>query len=173
LRAVRVTAIVSVAGFLLFGLGGLVLYERNSWAVSAGLISREKYLREHAPDYARSEFVNDYLSGRESEGRALIFFRHVYYLRVPFAYAHPDASWAMNPEMLQTDDAWRSLFRNQHIRWVVRAPDYPESLSIALKRLESENILVQCATGTVEDWAGNRIGGTRQLQSITILSVRN
>jgi hypothetical protein len=79
----------------------------------------------------------------------------------------------MNPELLQTDDAWRSLFRNQHIRWVVRAPDYPESLSIALKRLESENILVQCATGTVEDWAGNRIGGTRQLQSITILSVRN
>jgi len=172
-RTVRVAVIVSIAGFLLFGLGGLALYERNSWAVSVGLISREKYLREHAPDYARSEFVNDYLSGRESEGRALIFFRHVYYLRVPFAYAHPDASWAMNPELLQTDDAWRSLFRNQHIRWVVRAPDYPESLSIALKRLESENILVQCATGTVEDWAGNRIGGTRQLQSITILSVRN
>jgi hypothetical protein len=172
-RAARVTAIVSVAGFLLFGLGGLVLYARNSWAVSAGLISRETYLREHAPDYARSEFVNDYLSGRESEGRALIFFRHVYYLRVPFAYAHPDASWAMNPALLQTDDAWRSLFRNQHIRWVVRAPDYPEPLSTVLKRLESENILVPCATGTVEDWAGNRIGGNRELQPITILSVRN
>ncbi|MGA2426202.1 MAG: hypothetical protein ABSG07_19530 [Terriglobales bacterium] len=38
-------------------------------------------------------------SGRESEGRALIFFRHVYYLRVPYAYGHPDASRAMNPEV--------------------------------------------------------------------------
>ena len=170
--AVRVTAIVSVAGFLLFGLGGLALYERNSWAVSAGLISRERYLREHAPDYARSEFVNHYLSG-ESEGRTLIFFRHVYNLRVPYAYGHPEASWAMSPEELRTDDDWRSLFRSQHIRWVVRAPDYPESLGIALKRLESENILVPCATGIVEDWAGNRIGGTRQLQAITILSVQN
>jgi hypothetical protein len=172
-RAVRVTAIVSIAGFLLFGLGGLALYERNSWAVSAGLISRETYLREYAPDYARSEFVDHYLSETGSDGRALIFFRHVYYLRMPYLYGHPDASWAMNPEELQTDDAWRSLFRSQHIRWVVRAPDYPESLSIVLKRLESENILVPCATGTVEDWAGNRIGGTRQLQPITILCVRD
>jgi len=68
----------------------------------------------------------------------------------------------MNPEKLQTDDAWRSLFSSQYIRSVVRAPDYPESLSIVLKRLESENIFVPCATGTVEDWAGNRIGGTSQ-----------
>jgi hypothetical protein len=60
------------------------------------------------------------LFGRGGEGRALIFFRRVYYLRVPSAYAHPEASWAMNPEELQTDDTWRSLFRNQHIRWVIR-----------------------------------------------------
>jgi len=107
-------------------------------------------------------------SGRESEGRALIFFRHVYYLRVPYAYGHPDASRAMNPEVPYTDDVWDSLFRNQHIRWVVRAPDYPESRNTVLKRLESEKF-VQCATGTVEDWAGNRIGGTRELQPIPIL----
>ena len=36
-RAVRVAAIVSFACSLLFGLGGLALYERNSLAVSAGL----------------------------------------------------------------------------------------------------------------------------------------
>jgi hypothetical protein len=60
----------------------------------------------------------------------------------------------MNPEELQTDDAWRSLFRNQHIRWAVRAPDYPESLSIVLKRLESATILAPCASGEEEDWAG-------------------
>jgi hypothetical protein len=52
----------------------------------------------------------------------------------------------MNPEKLQTDDAWRSLFATTHIRGVVRAPDYPESPSIVLKRLESKNILVPYAT---------------------------
>ena len=48
-RAVRVAAIVSFACSLLFGLGGLALYERNSLAVSAGLISRERYLRDMRP----------------------------------------------------------------------------------------------------------------------------
>jgi hypothetical protein len=115
---------------------------RNSGAVSAGLISREEYLREHAPDNARSEFVNQYPSGRESEGRALIFFRHIYYLHVPYAYGYPDTNWPMNPAELQTDDAWRSLFRNQHIPWVVRAPDYPESLSLVLERLAFSSLLL-------------------------------
>jgi hypothetical protein len=73
----------------------------------------------------------------------------------------------------QADDAWRSLFSNQRIRWVVRAPDYPESLSIVLKRLESENVLVACAT---EKW---RIGPAIvsavlvQLQPIMILGFRD
>ena len=168
---VRVTALGSVAVFLLFGLGGLVLYDRSSWAVCAGLTSREAYLRQRAPDYARSEFINHYLSGRAFEGRALIFFRHVYYVQVPYAYGHPEASWAMDPQKLQSDEAWRSFFREQQIRWVVRAPDYPEVLKNSLRRLESENIIVPYASGAVEDWVGNRIGGTRELQPITILSV--
>ena len=173
-RAVRVTAMASIVGFLFFGLGGLALYARNAWAVSAGLVSREAYLQEHAPDYADAEFVNQYLSGQGADGRALIFFRHVYYLRVPYmADGDPGASWAMDPAELQTDDAWRALFGTQRIRWVVRAPDYPEALSVALKRLESEHVLVPCASGEVEDWRGNRIGGARQLQPIMILCVRN
>jgi hypothetical protein len=172
-RVARFIAKLSIVGFLLFGLGGLALYDRNSWAVSVGLIPRDKYLREHAPDYARAEFVNNYLSGKESEGRALVFFRHLYYLRVPYAYGHPEASWAVNPDELLTDDSWRLFLRTEHIRWVVRAPDYPQPLSTALKRLESENILVPCATGEVEDFLGNRIGGARKVEPITILSVQN
>ena len=172
-RAVRVTAMAGIVSSLFFGLGGLALYARNSWAVSAGLISREAYLREHAPDYADAEFVNQHLSGKGADGRALIFFRHVYYLRVPYVYGDPGASWAMDPAKLQTDDAWRMLFHSQRIRWVVRGPNYPEALSVALKRLESEHVLVPCASGEVEDWRGNRIGGARQLQPIMILCVRN
>jgi hypothetical protein len=94
--------------------------------------------------------------GRESQGRALIFFRHVQYLRVLYAYGHPDSS-AVKILKLQTDDAWRSLFRNQHIRWVAAHRIIPNRNALC-QRMESENNLVPCATGTVEDWAGNRIG---------------
>ena len=52
-------------------------------------------------------------------------------------------------------------------------PDSPESLSIALKRLESEKIPVLCGAGTMKDWADNRSGGTSSTQPITILSVQN
>jgi hypothetical protein len=172
-RAVRVTALASIAAFLLFGLGGLALYARNAWAVSGGLVPRERYLLLHAPDYARAEFVNQQLAGKGSEGKVLVFFQHLYYLRVPFVYGDPEASWAMDPAKLQTDDAWLALFRSQRIRWVVRAPDYPESLSKALERLETEKILVPCSAGEVQDWVGNRIGGARELQPITILCVQD
>jgi hypothetical protein len=71
----------------------------------------------------------------------------------------------MNPEELQTDDAWRSLFRNQYIRlWSARPLSRIASLaSTEPQRLESKNILVPCATGTGQDWAGNRIGSIREL----------
>jgi len=47
---------------------------------------------------------------------------------------------------------------------VVGAPDYRALISVALERLESENILIPCASVEVDDWAGNRIGGARHLQ---------
>ena len=168
-RAAFVFAQLSIAGFLAFGLAGLVLYARSSWAVSAGLTTRESYLLLHAPDYPRSEFVNQQLAGKEGGGRALVFLEHLYYLQVPFLYGDPEASWAMDPNRLRSDDEWRSLFSRYNIRWVVRGAEYPRTLSEAMNRLERENILVPCASGTVEDLFGNRIGGVREAERMTVL----
>ena len=168
-RGAFLFAQLSVAGFLVFGFGGLVLYARNSWAVSAGLTTRESYLRLHAPDYPRSEFVNEQLAGKENGGRALVFLAHLYYLKVPFVYGDPNASWAMDPDQLRSDDEWRSLFSRYNIRWVVRGGEYPPKLSEPLNRLEREDILIPCASGTVEDLFGNRIGGMREAENMTIL----
>jgi len=167
-RGAFVFAQLSVAGFLVLGLGGLVLYEKDSWAVSAGFTAPLSYLQLHAPDYPRSEFVNQQLAGKGSDARVLVFLHHLYYLRVPYLYGEPDASWAMDPDRLRTDDEWRSLFSRYNIRWVVRGSDFPRPLRDPLNRLEKENILVPCASGTVEDWLGDRIGGVRHAEQMTI-----
>jgi len=168
-RAASAFAELSLAGFLLMGLGGLALYAGSSWAVSTGMTSREKYLMQHAPDYPRSEFINEQLAGKPSNERALVFLDHLYYLSVPFLYGDPADSWAVDPARLQSVDDWRSFFSRNKIRWVVRGADYPEQLSESLKRLESERILTPCASGTVEDLFGNRIGGVREEERMTIL----
>lgn len=172
-RAAFVFAELSLAGFLLMGLGGLALYAKSSWAVSAGLTSREAYLTQHAPDYPRSEFVNRQLLGKATDERALVFIDHLYYLRVPFLYGDPADSWAVDPERLRSDDDWRSFFSRNKIGWVVRGSNYPVQLSESLVRLEKEGVLAPCASGTVEDLFGNRIGGVREEERVTILCTRN
>jgi len=98
----------------------------------------------------------------------MVFLRHVYYLRVPFAYGDPQSSWAVDPARLQSDSAWLRLFRENHIRWVAHDAAFPRSIQEPLKRLEAEKILLPCASTVVENWRGNRIGGAREQQSFTL-----
>ena len=159
---------LSITAFLLMGFGGLCLYARPSWSVAAGLTSREAYLVRRAPHYAKCEFLNRQLAGKGSEGKVMVFFRHMYYLRVPFVYGDPESSWAVDPARLQTDSAWMRLFRQNRIRWVAHGVAFPPSIQEPLRRLEAEKILVPCASTVVADWNGNRIGGTREQQTFTL-----
>lgn len=167
-RAARLLATLSIAAFLITGLAGLCLYARHAWSAAAGFTPREDYLRRLAPDYARSEFLNQQLAGQGTGGKVLVFFHHVYYLRVPFVFGNPEASWAVDPSRLQMSAAWMRLFRENGIRWVARGPQFPRSLREPLERLEAEKVLLPCASGQVEDWHGNRIGGARVQESITL-----
>src|SRR5256885_16882483 len=45
----------SIAGFLLFGFAGMIVYTRPAIAASTGLLSRERYLELRAPDYTLSQ----------------------------------------------------------------------------------------------------------------------
>ncbi len=165
--------LVAVGGFMLLGAAGLILYERAPLAAGIGITTREDYLRSRAPDFQTAEFVNEFLAGKENEGRVLVFFRHVYYLRVPFLYGHPAASWAVNPGLLQTPDQWQALFRAEHIRWVVRAPSYPPSVADPLRQLEASGKLVPFASGVVSNFQGMRISGVRTQIPVVILRVTN
>ena len=167
-RVARVAARWSIAAALVLGFVGLCFYDSEPWRASAGLVSREDYLRDNSPDYTRQEFVNAQLAGREEEGKALVFFRHVYYLRVPYLHGNPESSWAIDPERLQTDEAWLQLFHENRIRWVVKDEEYPGPIRASLMRLEAEGILIPCASQSIEIREGNVIRGKPGKELITL-----
>ena len=171
-RMARYISLASIGGFLLFGAAGLLYYDRPALAVAAGFVPREEYLLRRAPEYEQVRFINEVLAGKEAEGKALVFVRHVYDLRVPFLYGNPAASWAIDPSRLQTPEEWLSLFRKQGVGWVVRSPQYPAEIAAPLGELEARGKLVPLARAQISDFAGNRISGERESVPIVILQVR-
>jgi hypothetical protein len=163
-------ATASVCVFLLFGVAGLCGYERFALAAATGFTAREEYLRDHAPEYGEAEFVNRTLENERS-GKALVFMRHSYYLNVPFLYADPSASWAIDPSRYRSAAEWLELFRQQGVRWVVRSSDYPLAIARPLYSLEAHGTLVPIARGEVSDFQGLRIAGERRKRIAVILEV--
>ena len=90
---------------------------------------------------------------------------------LPFVDGDAEDSWEMYPPTLQSTQAWLDLFRRDHIRWVVRDPDYPDEFARALAQLENEGILKPCASGVVQDIEGFRINGQLINVPVTILCV--
>lgn len=172
-RIVRRVSLGTIVIYLLIGAGGLMLYQRTALSAGVGLVSREKYLQERAPNYEMAEFINGALKDKENDGKALVFFRHLYYLQVPFVYGDPAASWAIDPERFQTPDAWRELFRRENIRWVVRSPMYPAAIAQPLRQLEEAGELAPCAQGEVDDFDGMRLLGSRKVVPVALLCVKD
>jgi hypothetical protein len=119
------------------------------------------------------EFVNQALKEEGREGKTLVFFRHTYYLRVPFVYGDPSASWAVDPQRLQTTEAWLELFRKEKIRWVVRSSEYPNAIAQPLRQLELGGELAPLTQGEVYDFEGMRVLGVRKIIPIVVLRVKD
>jgi hypothetical protein len=166
-------AIATVGGLVLSGLVGLVVYERPALAAAAGVVPHDQYLRARAPEYEDAQFINDALAGEEAKGKALVFLRHTYYLRVPFLYGDPSASWNVDPSRLRTPEQWQEFFRGNGIHWVVRSPRYPEAIAAPLETLEARGTLVPIARSEVSDFQGMRISGQRGTRSIVVLKISN
>jgi 4-amino-4-deoxy-L-arabinose transferase-like glycosyltransferase len=171
-RASRAFVALSTGGFLIFGFGGMLVYTRPAVATAVGRIEREDYLAQRVPNYELSSFVNQALAEEHSDQRVLIFFRHLYYVRVPYVYGEPAGSWSVDPAVLRDAQSWRSFFREQRIAWVLRAPEYPKRLAPSLLELESESVLVPFAEREVSDFDGNRLQGQRKIFRATLLAVK-
>ena len=172
-RFARALALASIAAFLVLCCGGLFVYGRPAVAAAIGLVSRNDYLRQRAPDYGKVEFINQTLPSEPGAGKALVFMRHLYYLRVPYLPADPDNNWNIDPSRFQSSQSWRELFHANDVRWVVRSPEYPQSIAAPLQQLESEGALVPIARGEINDFEGMRLFGTRKTVPIVIFRVAN
>jgi hypothetical protein len=171
-RLNRALITASVSGFFALGLGGMLLYTRPAVAASLGLVPREQYLQERAPDFELSEFANQSLANASHDARVLVFMRHVYYLRVPYVLGDPNAGWLVNPAYLADSQSWLRFFHDEHIGFVLRAPNYPPALAKALSDLEAAGALVPIAQREVTSFIGNRLADVRKTSEAVILAVK-
>jgi hypothetical protein len=172
-RTARYISVATIGSFLLFGAAGLLFYDRAALLVAAGITPRGEYMRAHVPEYEKTEFVNRVLSGKDAGAKALVFMRHLFYLRVPFLYGDPSASWAVDPSRLQTPEDWQAFFQTHNIRWVVRSPEYPPAIAAPLIQLETMGQLSPIARTEISDFQGSRVFGQRQTVVVTILQVND
>ena len=171
-RLLRALSLLTLGGFIFAGFGAMAVYSRAAWSAVAGHTTAENYLSANSPDYQRSEFVNREVERLGQPGRALIFFHHLYYVRVPFFNGDPEDSWEMNPPLLNSSAAWASFFARRQIRWLLKSPEYPRALAASLARLENDGVLRPCASGEVESFSGNRSKGNRVREQITLYCVQ-
>jgi len=165
-----VAASALVAAYCVFGFCGLLAYARPALAVAVGMNSRENYLRERAPDFYATEFVNERLAGEAVGRKVLIPFAHTYYLKHAFVNGKKEELWFLDSSSAAAD--LYDFLRRNNIEWVLRGGDYPPNQRGLYLTLESQRKLVPCGSGVAQDFSGNRIGGDRSVQSLTMMCVK-
>jgi hypothetical protein len=161
-------ALMSIIGGLAF-----IIYSREPLRTTLGMKDEAKYLEQWAPDYQVAEAVNRLLGNRAHDGKTLVFFRHIYYLRIPFVNGDPDSSWSANPDILRTPQQWKAFFSQERIRYVVKSPDYPSAIAAALEEMEKNGDLVPFAETVVQNISGMRIKGDRVPTHVWIFRVND
>lgn len=157
---------------VLAGAGGLAVYSRRPVLAAIGLQSKTSYLEQRTQDYEIVETVNRLLGGREKQQRALVFFRHLYYLDIPYLNGDPDTSFEVDPEHMQTAQEWNAFFEEKGIGYIVRSPDYPEAIAAPLREMERNGDLVLFAQAEVQNFQGKRIDEEHTAVPVTIMRVR-
>jgi len=169
-RAAYLMASALIAAYGVLGFCGFLVYARPALAVAVGLNSRENYLRERAPDFYATEFVNERLAGEAAGRKVLIPFAHTYYLNHSFMNGKQEELWFIEPNS-RAADLYEFLRRN-NVDWVLRDGGYPPNQRELYLALESQGKLVPCGSGVAQDFSGNRLGGNRAVQSLTMMCVK-
>jgi hypothetical protein len=107
-------------------------------------------------------------------GKALVFFRHLYYLRVPYMDGDPASSWSVDPNQLPDARMVLKFLREQGIRWVVKTEDYPPAVAAAFEECEREGVLIPEMSTEVENLSGtSRTLDLRIKVHVVVLSVKD
>lgn len=168
-RRVQIAAVCTLCLFVAFGTSSEFLYARDFIPVAVGLEPRVTFLQRMAPDYATVAFLNHTLEGQN--GKVMVFFNYVYYLQVPFEMGDPGTSWLVNPDRLSTPCDLEKFLRQENIRWVVKAPDYPASLDRTFQELERNGGLTPVTSAAIRNISGFRMYKRTELTNLTISKV--
>lgn len=173
-RAIVYAGVGTIALFVAFAGASDMVYAKDFLPVAIGTESTEAFLSQRAPDYQTAAFVNSELSAtqRRDGGTVLVFFRHLYYLRIPFINGDPATSWLLDPAHCRTVPELLDELKRNNVRWVVSTGYYPDAFAEVFHQLEDEGKLTPIATTQVESLAGeSRIYRVRQSLRVTILRV--
>lgn len=170
-KIVNAVSVGMMALMILAGAAGLTVYGKEPILAAVGLTSREAYLEDKAQDYQTARAINQTLATPENTGRALVFLRHQYYLRIPYLNGNPNTSFEVDPERLKTPGQWKEFLIEKGIVYVVRVPDYPAAIAAPLGELEKRGELVPFAQREVGNLHGMRIEGVRDTVPVVILKV--
>jgi hypothetical protein len=173
-RKWRITSFISVgliALMVLAGAAGLAVYSRKPIMAAVGLKSKVAYLEDTTQDYQVAQAVNRLLDRPASEGRTLVFLRHLYFLSVPYVNGDPGTSFEVDPEHLRTPQQWKAFFDKERIAYVARSPGYPSAVAASLEEMERNGDLLPFAQTTVENFQGKRIDQVRVTIPVVILKV--
>jgi hypothetical protein len=168
-RLIHVSVVASVVLSLLFGAASEAVYAKDFLPVVFGHESRERFLMRMAPEYPIASFVTNSLNG--ASGKAMVFFPFVYYLRVPFEIGSPEESWLVTPDQIQDAHSLQRFLQQRGIRWVVKAPNYPEPLTQAFQKLEDEGTLRPVFTEDTSTFSNFRMYGDRGHVRVVILEM--
>jgi hypothetical protein len=175
-RAGTAGCIVTIFAFVSFAGMSDAVYARDFLPVVLGIEPEERFLERMAPDYQTAAFINETLKLEmqgSGDSRVMVFFRHLYYIRVPFVDGSPGYSWLMDPARYNDADKLLTHLLKMNVRWVVKAPNYPTALEPAFCSLEAEGKLVPVASTDVENLTGTgRTYGQRQKIHVVLLRVR-
>lgn len=164
----------TLAVFLGFAAFSDSLYARDFLPPVLGRENREAFLRRTAPEYQFASFINSALGQepRNGTGRAMIFLRHLYYVRVPYVYGDPKFSWAVDPAKCSEPGGLLRLLRELDVKWVVKDPGYPPALENSFRQLEDEKKLIPIASSDLETLTGiSRIYQERQTTRVTLMKL--
>ncbi|HLK05398.1 MAG TPA: DUF1420 family protein [Candidatus Acidoferrum sp.] len=170
-KPLRLIVSASLLFFVAGSAAGFVAYSARALPAPIGLKTKEQYLREAAPDYQAAEFVNQTLAGASPSEKALVFFRHVYFLQVPYLYGDPQSSWAMDPAKFRTAADWTAFFQRNSIRWVVRTSDSNDIFSDSFNSMISDGTLTPFAQTAIDNFQGMRSAGIRGRSTVAVFLV--
>ena len=172
LMVVRRTAIGIVVVMTVSGAVGLVVYGWRPVLSAVGIVSKIEYLRQTSQDYEVAEAVNNLLGGAEGPRRVLVFIRHTYYLQVPIVNGDPGTSFELDVTKLQRPQDWQRFFDKANVGYVVRSPNYPNSIASTLTDMEKRGDLICIAQTEVQNLQGMRVDQARSTIPVLILEVK-